>query len=355
MKRGLSLLLALSCLVGCFLSLTGCAFGANEKTKYTDYSFDFFDTTTTIIGYEVDDVTFAKNCVTIKEALKEYHRLYNIYSPYQGVNNLYTINQILGGEHKEVEVDQKIIDLLLYAKEMYTLTDGRVNVAMGSVLSIWHRYRKAGEKNPGAAQLPPMSELEAAAEHTNIEDVIIDTEKNTVYLRDPKMSLDVGAIAKGYAVEMVAQMMEEAGMTGYILNVGGNVRTIGRRPDGTQWSVGLENPGVDGAGDYISYLKISDLSFVTSGSYQRYYVVDGVRYHHIIDPDTLMPGNRYLSVSILAPHSGMADGLSTALFNMPYETGLALIEGLEHIEAMWVTHDGTIYTSSGFSQYTYTP
>ena len=169
------------------------------------------------------------------------------------------------------------------------------------------------------------------------------------------MTLDVGAIAKGYAVERVAQMMEDAGMTGYLLNVGGNVRTIGQRSDEEKWSVGIENPGIEGGDDYISYLKISDLSLVTSGSYQRYYVVDGVRYHHIIDPDTLMPGNRYLSVSILASHSGMADGLSTAIFNMPYETGLALIETIEGVEAMWVLTDGTIYTSSGFASYTYTP
>ncbi len=355
MRRIVSLVLALLCLALPLCSMVGCETPKASKTKYTDYSFDYFNTVTTIIGYEETQEEFAKTLVVIKEGLKKYHRLYDIYHTYDGVNNLCTVNRTVGGVHQVVTVEKEIIDLLTYAKEMYTLTDGRVNVAMGAVLSIWHQYRSQGIKNPANATLPPEEALNAAAEHVNIADLIIDEENSTVFLADPKMTLDVGAIAKGYAVEMVAQMMEEAGMTGYILNVGGNVRTIGHHPDGSKWSVGLENPGIDGAGDYISYLKISDLSLVTSGTHQRFYEVDGVPYHHIIDPDTLMPGTRYLSVSILCPHSGYADALSTALFNMPYETGLALIEGLENVEAMWVLKDGTIYTSSGFSQYTYTP
>ena len=351
MKRGLSLCLALVCLLGCFVSLTGCG---KKKTKYTDYSFDFFDTVTTIIGYEANANDFAKNCVIIKEELKKYHRLYDIYNAYSNMNNLYTINQVVDGAHVEVEVDEKIISLLEYAKEMYTLTDGRVNVAMGAVLSIWHRYRTQGMDEPSKATLPPETALNAAREHTNIDDLIINAEKNTVYLADPKMTLDVGAIAKGYAVEMVAQLMEDLGMTGYILNVGGNVRTIGTRPDGTPWHVGIESPDEE-SDAYITHLKISDMSLVTSGSYQRYYIVDGVAYHHIIDPDTLMPGNRYLSVSILCQRSGYADALSTALFNMPLEAGQALIESLENVEAQWVLPDGSIQTSSGFSAYTFTP
>ena len=351
MRRIVSLCLALLFLASCVMGLVGCG----KEKKYTDYSFDYFDTVTTIIGYEKTAQEFAQNCVLIKEALKKYHRLYDIYHPYQGMNNLYTVNQTVGGVHQEVEVDQAIIDLLEYAKEMYTLTGGRVNVAMGAVLSIWHDYRSEGIDNPANAALPPKEALMDANAHTHIEDLVINSQKNTVYLNDPLMRLDVGAIAKGYAVEMVAQYLEGLGVTGYILNVGGNVRTIGPRSDGTPWTAGVENPGLETMGDYVSYLKISDLSLVTSGSYQRYYVVDGVSYHHIIDPDTLMPGTRYLSVSILTPHSGQADALSTGLFTRSYEEGLALIESLPNTEAQWVLPDGTILTSKGFSAFTYVP
>ena len=287
--------------------------------------------------------------------LGDYHRLFDIYKRYEGMENLCTVNELADGAHRTVKVDARIIDMLTYAKEMYEKTGGKVNVAMGSVLSIWHEYRSEGIDEPWAAKLPPREKLEAAAEHTSIDSLVIDKDNGTVTLTDAEARLDVGAIAKGYAVEMVAQYLEGLGVTGYILNVGGNVRTIGPRSDGTPWTAGVENPGLETMGDYVSYLKISDLSLVTSGSYQRYYVVDGVSYHHIIDPDTLMPGTRYLSVSILTPHSGQADALSTGLFNMSYEEGLALIESLPNTEAQWVLPDGTILTSKGFSAFTYVP
>jgi thiamine biosynthesis lipoprotein len=165
------------------------------------------------------------------------------------------------------------------------------------------------------------------------------------------MKLDVGAIAKGYAVEMVVRSLEELGISGYVLNVGGNVRTVGPKGDGEPWLVGIENPTEDAAEPYLVYLHLTNHSLVTSGSYQRYYVVDGTRYHHIIDPATLMPAQGYLSVSIICPSSADGDALSTALFCLSPEEGLALIRSLDGIEAMWVLSDGTKQFSDGFLQY----
>jgi thiamine biosynthesis lipoprotein len=223
---------------------------------------------------------------------------------------------------------------------------------MGSVLSIWHKDREEGKDNPNA-KLPPMEKLQEAAKHTNINDVIIDTQNSTVYLADPKMTLDVGAIAKGYAVEQIAKVLEEKGVTGYILNVGGNIRTIGTKGDGTPWLVGIENPGLENEEAHIAYLNLQGEALVTSGSYQRYYTVDGVDYHHIIDPRTLMPGTNFRSVSIICKHSGLGDGLSTAVFTMSYEEGYALIESLDGVEAMWVLPNGEKKFSSGFNNYAY--
>jgi thiamine biosynthesis lipoprotein len=169
------------------------------------------------------------------------------------------------------------------------------------------------------------------------------------------MTLDVGAVAKGYAVEMVARSLEEQGITGYLLNVGGNVRTVGSKQDGSPWIVGIENPADSEAEPYLAYLRLSGQSLVTSGSYQRYYVVNGKRYHHIIDPDTLMPHDLYLSVSVVCKSSADGDALSTALFCMTYEEGLTLIESIPDAEAMWVLPDGTKITSSGFDAFTVQP
>lgn len=343
MKRYLCFVL---CIIIC-VSLCGC-----KPQKFTEYSFDFFDTVTTIVGYEKDKETFDKRCEEIKNKLSEYHKLYNIYNVYDGVNNLALCNQTKNGEHSIIKVDTKIIEMLNFAKDMYKQTNGKLNVAFGSVLNIWHQHREEGINNPESATLPKMENLQMAAQHTNIEDVVINEENNTVYLRDGVMRLDVGGVAKGCAVEQVAQWMEEEGYNGYILNVGGNVRCVGKRADGEKWKVGIESPYTDNVEiPYIEYLSIDNMSLVTSGSYQRFYVVKGNSYHHIIDPVTLMPAENFWSVSVLCKDSGLADALSTALFTMDYEQGLEIIESTAGAEAMWFTKDGEKLYSSGFKNY----
>ncbi len=322
-----------------------------EPQKYSTHSFDYFDTATTITGFADSQQDFDRIAADALKLLGEYHRLYTIYERFEGLENLCTINELVNGQHHTVSVDARIIDLLTYAKEMYTKTGGKVNIAMGSVLSIWHEYRTLGIDDPSTAKLPPLAQLQAAAQHTDINDLVIDTQNNTVTLTDPKMRLDVGAVAKGYAVEMVAKALEAQGVTGYVLNVGGNVRTIGEKPNGDKWTVGIENPNED-ATAYLAYMHLSGESLVTSGSYQRYYVVDGKRYHHIIDPDTLFPREGITSVSVVCNSSADGDALSTALFCMDLEDGKALVQSLDGVEAMWVLSDGTQHYSDGFLAFT---
>lgn len=343
----LSILLSLTVLLSC-AALSSCQ---KPPEKFSEYSFDYFDTVTTITGYAESQEAFDEIAQSVLAELGEYHRLFTIYHRFEGLENLCTVNELVDGQHRTVTVDRPIIDLLLYAKEMYAKTDGRVNIAMGSVLSIWHNYRTIGMDDPASAELPPMEKLTEAAKHTDINCLVIDEENSTVTITDPAMRLDVGAIAKGYAVEMVARSLEEKGIAGYVINVGGNVRTVGTKADGEAWLVGIENPAEDENRPFLAYLGLAGRSLVTSGSYQRYYLVDGKRYHHIIDPETLMPSEGFVSVSILTKSSADGDALSTALFCMTYEEGLALIESLPDTEAMWVLPDGREMTSSGFDAY----
>ncbi len=329
------------------LMLPSCSI-VSEKTKYSAYSMEYFDTVITVVGYEKTKKEFDAVADKILAEFGEYHRLYSIYHRFEGLNNLCTVNELVDGEHRTVKVDKRIIDMLLYSREMYEKTGGVVNIAMGSVLSLWHNYRILGMDNPKEASLPPMESLVAAAEHTDISDMVIDEENCTVTLKDPLMKLDVGAIAKGYATECVARSLEKRGITGYVLNVGGNVRAIGTKPDGTEWTIGIEDPM---GGDYLAYLNLSGRSVVTSGSYQRFYYVDGKPYHHIIHPDTLMPAKGFLSVSVVCKDSGFGDALSTALFCLSKEDGLALIESISDAEAMWISEDGTRVVSSGWDKY----
>ncbi len=349
MKKIISLSLCGLILIS-VLGLSGCNRGLQ---KFTDTYFDYFDTVTSIIGYEKSQEDFSESCDKIKAKLEEYHRLYTIYSRYDNVNNLNSVNALSGGTHSPVTVDSKILDMLQFSKEMYAISGSKVNVAMGSVLSIWHKYRQIGSEDMSAASLPTMSELKKASEHTNIDDVILDFENSTVFLNDPQMTLDVGAVAKGYATEQIARWMAEEGMTGYLLNVGGNIRAVGKRQNGEKWQVGIENPdSSDESQPYIEYLELENMSLAVSGNYQRYYIVEGEKYHHIIDPDTLLPAKGFKSVAVLCEDAGMADALSTALFCMDYSEGLAIIESLKNTYALWVTDGGELLYSAGFKDFT---
>ncbi len=329
------------------LWLSGCSGGTNRLTAYDAQYLDYFDTVTSITIYAKSEAEFEKYKSLAEDTMEKYHELFDIYNNYDGVNNIKTINDNAG--IAPVTVDPEVIDLLEFSRQEYEETGGKVNVAMGSVLSIWHAYREEGLADPSRAQVPDMEELQQAAEHTDLEQVQIDSQASTVYLPDEEMSLDVGAIAKGYATERLAQTLKEAGVTSALLSLGGNVETIGTKADGKPWRVGVQNPDTGAAQSYLHVVNLNDACLVTSGTYQRYYEVDGVRYHHIINPDTLMPWNIYDSVSILCSDSARADALSTAVFNMDPAEGLAFVEAQDGVEALWVFPDGSEQLSSGFA------
>jgi thiamine biosynthesis lipoprotein len=332
-------------MIAIMFNFTACS--PTKKTRYEASFLELFDTMTIIVGYTKDKEEFSEYAQLIYDNLMEYHELYDIYNNYEGINNMKTINDNAG--IKPVKVDQKIIDLLQFSKEAYDLTDGKVNIAFGAVLAIWHDYRTEGLDDPDNAELPPMELLKEKVKHTDINHVIINEEDSTVYLEDPEMRLDVGAIAKGYATEKVATYAYEKGFKSGTLSVGGNVRTLGVKAENKKaWNIGIQNPDLESEQTNLYILNLTNHSLVTSGVYERYYVVDGKQYHHIIDPETLMPAAYFTAVSIITKDSGLADALSTSVFNMPYEQGLALIESLPDAEALWVFLNGDIKYTDGF-------
>lgn len=341
-KKMISILLLIS-----VLSFAG---GCRNKPQRYEASFlQLFDTVTTIVAISDNKSDFTEMAQFIHDDLYEYHKLYDIYNNYDGVNNIKTINDNAG--KSPIKVDRKIIDLLLFAKAIYKETGGMCNIAMGSVLKIWHNYRETGINDPENALLPPMEDLQKAALHTDIEMVVIDENNSTVYLSDSQMSLDVGAVAKGYAVERVCRDAIARGYDSLLVSVGGNVRAVGYKEGDTLWKVAVQNPDTESDNKELLTTSVHDKAVVTSGIYERYYTVDRIMYHHIIDPKTLMPSTYYKSLTIICDDSGEADGLSTALFNMPYEDGLKYIINHSGIEAMWVMPDGKINESPGFKDY----
>jgi len=337
LKKGILLLLLCGMVLFC-----GCdaAAGEPELTKYNASFLTLFDTVTTITGFAENEEAFAETAQALHDDLLYYHQLFDIYNDYEGVNNLKTVNDNAG--IAPVQVDSAIIDLLMDCRDYCKATGGKVNVAMGSVLNLWHIARNDGLDDPANACLPDMDELENAAMHTSFDNVIIDEEASTVYLSDPAMRLDVGAIAKGWSVQRACEKAPE----GLLISVGGNVCATGPKDSkGTPWVIGVQDP--DGGDQYLHTLYLSRGSMVTSGDYQRAYLVDGQLYHHIIDPDTLYPSTYWRSVTVSCADSGLADALSTALFVLPREEGQALLDSLG-AEAMWVAADGSILYSDGF-------
>ena len=286
-------------LILCLL-FTGCALPGKGKQQYQATYLDVFDTVTSISAVTDREEVFRQQAEEIHELLLRYHQLFDIYNDYPGLNNLKTVNDHAG--IGPVKVDAEILHLLRDCRDYYERTNHAVNTAMGSVL-------------------------------------------RTVYITDPELRLDVGAVAKGWS----AQRAAEAAPRGFLISVGGNVCATGPKDDsGTPWGVGITDP--DGGSEYLHTLYDTDSAIVTSGDYQRYYVVDGEIYHHIIDPVTLYPARRFRSVTVICQDSGLADALSTALFVLPREEGETLAQSCG-AEAMWVDLEGTRFYTPGFQNW----
>ena len=331
----------LSCVILLSLLLCGCSPAKKVETKRYNATFlTLFDTVTTIVGFAESEEAFRATAQQIHDELLTYHQLFDIYNDYEGVVNLKTVNDRAGQE--AVAVDERIFTLLTDCKDFYTASGGKVNAAMGSVLGLWHEAREDGFDDPASAYLPKPEQLEEAARHMDFQKVILDPENQTVFFADPDIRLDVGAVAKGWSVQRVC----ENAPSGLLISVGGNVCATGpKEATGAAWVVGVQNP--DGGEDYLHTLSLTKGSVVTSGDYQRAYVVDGEVYHHIIDPDTLYPSRYWRSVTVVCQDSGIGDMLSTALFVLPQQEGQRLLDQYGAM-AMWVNAAGEKYYSTGF-------
>lgn len=308
-----------------------------EKFMATSYTSGF-DTYISLIGYTDSQETFDQYFKYVSDQFMAYDQLFDIYDSYEDINNIKTINDQAG--LAPVKVDQAIIDLLLEAQKFEELSNHEFDISFGAVFKVWHKYRELANESDGIGTIPSMEELMASKEFTGMDYLVIDDEANTVYLTNENVSLDVGGIAKGFAAEQIAQGLIKQGLTIGIVDAGGNNRIIGSKPNYETWKVGVQNPA--GNGSLVVVESDKEISFVTSGDYQRFYAdVEGNRYHHIIDPATLYPATHYRSVSIITGNSGQADALSTSLFTLDFEDGLTLIENyrsLGHdIEVIWIT------------------
>ena len=350
MKKRMAKLVAV--VLATTMLMTACTTTQEEKKNekepvYTKYQVQFlgaFDTVIQLMGYTQTKEEFEVYAKQGQDRFTELNELFDRFDSYEGVNNIKTINDNAG--ITPVVVDPIIIDLIEFSIEWYDHTDGKINIAMGPVLEIWHGYMAQYSNNPEGAKLPPMEELEQAASLANIEDIIIDHQASTVFLKEKGMMIDVGAIAKGYATEMVATELATTGLDSLLLSAGGNVVAKNPPKDSSRdsWNIGIKNPFIDvedPQSGSVNIVSLNNIAVVSSGDYERFYMVEDERVHHIIDPETLMPASHYRGVTVVTQDSGKADALSTALFTMDYEDSRAFAEKND-LAVMWIMPDGTI-------------
>lgn len=321
------------------IGFTSCT---TQTKLFSKSYFDYFDTVINIKAYCQNQDDFQKLCKIAESNIKKYYELFDIYNNYDGINNLKTINDFAGKD--KVKVDSEIIEFLKYCKEIYNLTDGNVNICLGSVLKIWHSYREKGKK------LPKKSELIKANAYSDINNLQINEQDDFVYLKKKGSSIDVGAIAKGYVGEKLKEKLLNSKLSDdFLIDFGGNIISCGKKNNGDNFTVGIADP--NDTNNSILTLKVFNKAIVTSGDYQRFYEVGGKRYSHIISPKTLYPAEYNKSVTVIADNSALADALSTALFIMKTDKAIEFVDSIENCEALIIDSYNNLHFSKGFEKY----
>ncbi|MCC8137525.1 MAG: FAD:protein FMN transferase [Clostridiales bacterium] len=323
------------------------ASAAEDKTSSTGF---FLDTVVTITLYGDTDSTAMDGCFSL---LEEYEQM--LSRTIEG-SDVWNINQ---SEGKATVVSDETADLIETALEYSRLTDGAFDITITPLVDLWNIEGKSSLLADGDAEealqedtadvlIPTDEEIASALSH--VDYTVVSVEGTTVTLSDPDAEIDLGGIAKGYIADRLKEYLLSQGIESALINLGGNVQTIGTKPDGSKWKIGIQEP-FGGSSDIIAAVACAGASVVTSGTYERYFELDGTIYHHILDPATGYPADNGLtSVTILSESSVVCDALSTACFVLGLRDGSELIETLDNVEALFITEDETLYRTSGFPE-----
>ncbi|MCI9236926.1 FAD:protein FMN transferase [Lachnospiraceae bacterium 50-23] len=323
-KRILAAIVAVALLSG----LSGCS--ALSKKRDLTYSDTLFDTVIKVEILDYSDEEVIKGC---EDICKKYDAMFSKTNENSEISK---INQAAG---QPVEVSDDMITIIKKGLYYSRLSQGAFDITIGSVSNLW-------DFKSEEPVIPAADAVAAAKNHVNFQNIIL--KNNTVTLTDPNTQLDVGAIAKGYIADRLKDYLKENGVKHAVINLGGNVLTLGTKADGSDYNIAIQKP-FDKSGEAIASVKISDKSVVTTGNYQRYFEKDGKIYHHVLDPKTGMPCETDLySVSIITVSSLTADALSTVCFLKGYQEALALVNQLNNVDAVFVTSDNKVHYSANF-------
>ncbi len=315
-------------LLAAVLLLTGCQGSGKERDlTYSDALFD------TYISVEILDAVEQEVLDGCEELCRKYDGLFNQSNEN---SDIYRINHAEGAP---VEVSDDTIRLIEKGLYYCELSDGAFDITIGSVTDLWDF---TGDEN----KVPSEKSIKSALEHVNYQNIQIN--ENTITLSDPETKLDIGAIGKGYIADRLKEYLEKNGVSHALINLGGDVLTVGSKLDGSDFNIGIQEPFAD-TGEPITSVKVSDKAIVTSGLYERYFEKDDTIYHHIISSSTGKPVNNSLnSVTVITDSCLTADALSTWFFLVGYKKALHLADQLDNVDAVFINKDNDIYYSTNF-------
>ena len=314
------------------LLITGCFF---QQKTYKDSRF-LMDTIVDITVYGDDEAKLSGASDAAYAAFKGIADVTDNYESRQD-NDLFALNKQAG--KGPFVVDKKLFKLLSETKK---LPYEKIDLTLGPVIALWHEHGKT-------TTVPSKEEVSAALAKCGDNSYTLDSTTGAVNLKDGT-SMDLGAVAKGYAVDRAYDVLKaNPAVKSALINAGGNIKILGKKQDGKPWRIGIQDPRHKDK--MIGSLEIAPgMSLATSGDYQRYYEVNGVRYHHIIDPDTGYPARNAISATAINPSAFLADYYSTLLFILPTKEAEALVEKTDGLEASIINRSGEIYVSPGLKE-----
>ncbi|MGL4773072.1 MAG: FAD:protein FMN transferase [Clostridium sp.] len=301
-----------------------------RKTNY------FMGTVVTISLYDKQDENI------INKAFDKVSEIENTVSINKTGTELDKVNDNAGISPVKVsDITYDIVKKGLYYSE---LTNGSFDVTIGNLVKLW-------SIGLPEAKLPIQTEINDAIKHVNYKNLVLNDEDKSIFLKEKGMMIDLGSIAKGYTADEISKVLKAEGVNSAIIDLGGNVLTLGEKSTNTPWVIGIQNPS-ESRGEIVGSVSIGQKSVVTSGVYERYLEVNGTRYHHLLSPSDGYPfDNEIAGVSIISDYSIDGDALSTSVFSMGVEKGLEFINSINNVDAIFVTKDNKIYLSNGAKEF----
>ena len=291
------------------------------------------------MGSRFDITVVAKNYslgeTYIDQAVNEISRIEKLISSWDPNSQTSAINSNAG--IKPVKVDRELFDLIARSISISDLSDGAFDISYASMDNIW-------KFDGSMKELPTEVEVKNSVSKVGYQNIVLDKNNVTVFLKLPGMKIGFGAIGKGYAADKAKQLLIENGVVAGIINASGDMNTWGTQPNGKEWTVAITNP-LD-KNKAFALLPVKNAAVVTSGNYEKYITFNGKQYAHIIDPRTGVPSTGIVSVTVFAPKAELADALATSIFVMGIEVGLNRVNQLAKIECIIIDDKGNIHTSN---------